>query len=63
MEDSAMLGTSQFLLIFWNTFVHPFLEVDECLSDSTVQGYHRRCAVSLTADGTELKAVTREGER
>ena len=48
---------------FFDKCVDAVLEVDECLGNGRVEGYHRAGAVGLGAYGAELEAVTREGER
>ena len=66
VDDGVILSTvfcaSELLLELRNLSIHTFLEVGQSLGHSTVQGDHGAGAVSLGTYGTELKAVTGEGE-
>ena len=57
-----MLCTLQLLGKLRNTSIHTLLEVNQSLSNGTIQGNHGAGTVGLRTYGTELKAVAGEGE-
>ena len=57
-----MTSTGEMLRDIRYALVHTFLEVDQSLCDSRIQGNHRTGAVGLATHSTELETVSGEGK-